>query len=300
MKSIMARQLVSHWCLTLLFLAGRWEKETLCEATGVPLDLMEDYIEERRGLTRERLEAIVASLRLTSDDVRELFSKMPRIERKGRMRSWEEYQAEVERIGERWARGLGRQLVASLALPEIDLDYPGVVALRRTIRATRDSWGKLFTELLILIGEDWEALWRPREEERAQGAELWARLEPFWRKNRYIGLLEAGSDVRRWPLFVHLCSVCVDTAPRDAAEAVELMELAFDASRACIRGPAGWRNTVEAYLWAHMAYARRCAGELEEARDTLGRARSLLREASAFDPDLMEGNNILDTPRFPW
>ncbi|MEO6194656.1 MAG: helix-turn-helix transcriptional regulator [Thermoanaerobaculia bacterium] len=123
------------------------------------------------------------------------------------------------------------------------------------------------------------------EEERREAERIWEALEelPASRRRRLIELsLHAG---RSWALAERLCEASLRTAAAEPEEALELADLAlFIAGQ--VPGEEGWRSRVEGYCWAHVANARRAAGDLAGADEACARARDLWR-AGAADPGLL-------------
>jgi transcriptional regulator with XRE-family HTH domain len=124
------------------------------------------------------------------------------------------------------------------------------------------------------------------EEERREAERIWEALEelPASRRRRLIELsLHAA---RSWALAERLCEASLRTAAGDPEEALELADLAlFIAGQ--VPGEEGWRSRVEGYCWAHVANARRAAGDLAGADEAFARARDLWRAGAAADPGLL-------------
>lgn len=123
------------------------------------------------------------------------------------------------------------------------------------------------------------------EEERREAERIWEALAelPASRRRRLIELsLHA---TRSWALAERLCEASLRTAAKPE-EALELADLAlFIAGQ--VPGEEGWRSRVEGYCWAHVANARRAAGDLAGADDAFARARDLWRAGDVADPALL-------------
>lgn len=124
----------------------------------------------------------------------------------------------------------------------------------------------------------------PSPEEARQEAEMiWTALEryPVPERGRLIGMTlhAAGS----WALAERISHESARRSARDVEEALELASLAVSiAERA--PGAESWRSRVQGYCWAHLAAARRIAGDLSGAEEASVRARDLWRAGVLSDP----------------
>ncbi len=119
------------------------------------------------------------------------------------------------------------------------------------------------------------------EEERREAEETWARLEKHpisFRRH----IIEISPDAGSWALAVQACEA---SRKSSADEALELADLALSiAERA--PGEESWRSRLKGYCWAHLAQARRDAGDLTGANEALARALDLWNAGGGSDPEL--------------
>jgi transcriptional regulator with XRE-family HTH domain len=88
-------------------------------------------------------------------------------------------------------------------------------------------------------------------------------------------------EFHTWGFCEWLCQEMERTVETDAAEALRLAELALDVASRVPEGDTP-RQRLQGYVWAHLAHARRAAGDLPGAEEASKRARELWE---ACDPD---------------
>lgn len=289
----MTGQTVSPWCVKLLRSAGEWSREDLGEATGVPPDLLAEYEDGRRPLTREALEDMVAGLHLTEEDALALGASIPRA------RPWKQsgpgLSDDEKVIIERLTAQVGREVQGELlgrapsGRPVSDVLPAG--PLQGIAGIVRSVWGRYFLEMLIQEGFEWEEVWQPSTEDRFDGADLWGRLERFPDRDRNL-LIDASQEFAHWALCERICLQSADLAIDDARQSLRLSELAVRIALR-VHGEDTWRSRLKGYAMAHVAHARFALGELTAATEALRQARQLWDEGAPGDPGLLDGTCLL-------
>ncbi|HVT14734.1 MAG TPA: helix-turn-helix transcriptional regulator [Thermoanaerobaculia bacterium] len=122
----------------------------------------------------------------------------------------------------------------------------------------------------------------PAAEDRAAGAELWRRLEPYGAAQRRL-LVESAREFQSWGLAWRLCEESERAAADTAREALELAALGLRAAELA-PGSAGWRKRLQGYAWGFVGNARRVASDLPGAEKSFTRAWTLWREGAGSDP----------------
>jgi len=271
---------ISPWCVKLLRSAGEWSREDLAEATGVLVEAIADFEEGRRTLTREILEDMIAGLQLTEEDALSLGASIPRA------RPWVQAGPELSDdeknvIGRLTAR-IGREVHSEMLTRAAPLQGFSVIV--------QSVWGRLFLEMLIREGGEWEEVWHPRPEDRFDGAELWSRLERFPARDRTL-LVDAAPEFAHWALCERICVQSADLSEEDPRQAVGLAELAV---RIAVRVPGedSWRSRLQGFALAHLAQARFSLGDLSGAAETFRDALSLWKNGAPGDPGLLDGTSL--------
>jgi transcriptional regulator with XRE-family HTH domain len=132
-----------------------------------------------------------------------------------------------------------------------------------------------------------------REQERQEAEGIWTALEelPASRRRRLIELSLYAA--RNWALAERLCEASLRTAAGEPEEALELANLALSIAGQ-VPGGGEWRSRVEGYCWAHVANARRAAGDLIGADEAFARAWELWRAGAAADSGLLPESRLHD------
>lgn len=137
------------------------------------------------------------------------------------------------------------------------------------------------------------------ESQRRDAEEIWKALElyPMPQRRKLIEL--SAPSARNWALTALACDASLQAAEQGEDEALELADLALSITGK-LRGDEGWRSRVEGYAWAHVAHARRAAGDLPGAAEAFARARDLWRagEGSAA-PDRLPESRLRDLEAWP-
>jgi len=108
----MAGQHVANRCLSLLLDTGRWSRAELAAASGVPLDLLTQFADGQRPLSRGVFEAIVSSLHVTFDDLKAIYAALPRANPWKAGRSQAEAFAEEQAVFARCSKALGESVTS--------------------------------------------------------------------------------------------------------------------------------------------------------------------------------------------
>lgn len=289
----MTGQTVSPWCVKLLRSAGEWSRDDLGEATGVSPDLLAEYEDGRRPLTREALEDMVAGLHLTEEDALSLGASIPRArpwKRPGPGLSDDE-KVVIERLTAQVGREVQGELLGRAPAGRPVADVLPAGPLQGIAGIVRSVWGRYFLEMLIHEGFEWEEVWHPRTEDRFDGADLWGRLERFPDKDRNL-LVDASQEFAHWALCERICLQSADLAIDDARQSLRLAELAVRIALR-VHGEDTWRSRLKGYALAHVAHARFALGESTAAIEALRQARELWDEGAPGDPGLLDGTCLL-------
>ncbi len=132
----------------------------------------------------------------------------------------------------------------------------------------------------------------PAAAERAAAPARWARLAAFAPGEQRF-LVENAAEYRSWAVCELLCDQSVEAAPKDAARALALAELAlFVAERA--EGDDAWRARLQGYAWAFAGNAKRVGSDLEGAERAFERARALWEAGAAAGPGLLDASRLPD------
>ena len=184
--------------IVLLFLrrGQGWSQVRLAKAAHTSPNLINDYEQGRKELSRKRLGLLIS------------FMGVP-----------------PEVIEENLARLEANRAAAGAA---------GLTPARRRIEAVVARVGRLTTEYaraaLSIVALEGEAL-RAREEARR----LWARFERRKTDER-LALVEETVEVRTWAVVELVSARSIDRAPSSPAEALELAELALRIAELCLGG----------------------------------------------------------------
>lgn len=288
----MSGEIVSPWCVKLLRSAGEWSREDLAEATGAPVEALEDYEEGRKPLTREVLEGMVTGLHLTEEDALALGSSIPRA------RPWrqlgpglsEEEKTVIGRLTAQVGREVENELLGRASSGRPMSDSLPMGPLQGISVIVQSVWGRYFLEMLVREGEEWEEVWHPRPDDRIDGAELWGRLERFPVRDRNL-LVDASQEFAHWALCERICLQSADLAEEDARQSVGLAELAVRIAQR-VPGEDNWRSRLKGFALAHLAFARAAGGD-PGAAETFREARQLWDDGAAGDPGLLDGSCLL-------
>jgi len=125
-----------------------------------------------------------------------------------------------------------------------------------------------------------EAAGPPVEEAQREAEEIWTGLERHpipWRRE-LLGWTHHAA--RSCALMARICEASAQAADRDAGEARELADLAFFIAG---RVREDLRSRAEGYCWAHLANARRAAGDFDGAEEAFALAWKLWQAGGASE-----------------
>ena len=239
--------------IVLLFIrrGQGWSQVQLGKAAHTSPNLINDYEQGRKQLSRKRLEFLIS------------FMGVP-----------------PEVIDENLAR-----LEANRAAAGASGSAAGITPARRRIEAVVSRVGRLAAEFaragLSIVALEGEAL-QAREEARR----LWARLEHRKADERLL-LVEESVEVRTWAMVELVSAKSIERAPSSPAEALELADLALRIAELCL-GNEWLRQRAQGYAWFHVANARRVTNDLPRADMALSKAKPLWKAGAPGDPGLFD------------
>lgn len=238
--------------LKLLRQARGWRQQDLGEAAGLSSNLLSDYEQGRKPLSRERLERLIAIMGLSPDDIETTLAYLD-----------------------------------AVRTPAGALQGPGDEAqkVRRAIEAVALQAGRIVAQavrsVMTLLTTEGEAL-----QARQEAASLWARLRRRTPRERAT-LVEAGPAFRKWALCEKVAAESIAAAPNHPREALDLAKLAVRIAE-LVPGDIDWRRRLQGYALAHLSNARRVCNDLPGAEEAMARARTLWEEGEPGDPGLLE------------
>jgi tetratricopeptide (TPR) repeat protein len=244
--------------IVLLFIrrGQGWSQVQLGKAAHTSPNLINDYEQGRKELSRKRLEFLIS------------FIGVP-----------------PEVIDENLAR-----LEANRAAAGAPGSAAGITPARRRIEAVVSRVGRLAAEFaragLSIVALEGEAL-QAREEARR----LWPRLERRKTDERLL-LVEEAVEVRTWAMVELVSAKSIERAPSSPAEALELAELALRIAQLCL-GDEWLRQRAQGYAWFHVGNARRATNDLLRADMALSRAKPLWKAGAPGDPGLFDEAIVL-------
>lgn len=98
--------------------------------------------------------------------------------------------------------------------------------------------------------------------------------------------IENAEECQRWAVAERLAHESEKAAAHSASDALELARLAVRAAELS-PGDDVWRSRILGYAWIFLANAIRVGGELEEAGEAFGEARTLWEAGAGADPGLL-------------
>ena len=239
--------------IVLLFIrrGQGWSQVQLGKAAYTSPNLINDYEQGRKQLSRKRLEFLIS------------FMGVP-----------------PEVIDENLAR-----LEANRAAAGASGSVAMITPARRRIEAVVSRVGRLAAEFaragLSIVALEGEAL-QAREEARR----LWVRLAHRKADERLL-LVEESVEVRTWAMVELVSAKSIERAPSSPAEALELADLALRIAELCL-GDEWLRQRAQGYAWFHVANARRVTNDLPRADMALSKAKPLWKAGAPGDPGLFD------------
>lgn len=252
----MARKVSSPLNLALALLRSiqGWSQKELSEATGIAANLLSDYENGRKPLSRERLEPIVAALgfppRMIDTTLRFVATARATVE-----------------------------------------EPPGPAAQRMRIEAVAGEVAQLTSDyalrLFSLLTSESRVI-----AARERAAVLWERLKRLSPEQRRRQV-ETSTELHQWALAELLCEESIKAAADSADRALDLASLALRVAE-LLPGEDPWRLRVQGYAWAHVGNARRVRSDLPGAEEAFQRASKLWRSGTSEESNLLEQARMLD------
>ena len=133
-----------------------------------------------------------------------------------------------------------------------------------------------------LIEMSWPEEWLYPEEELDEAEEIWTNLRelPMGRRWRLVDLAQGAYP--QWALAERICEASLEALTGQPDEALELADLALFVAEQV--PDERWRSRVEGYCWAHIANARRAAGDSTGADEAFALAWELWKAGAGSDP----------------
>jgi transcriptional regulator with XRE-family HTH domain len=247
--------------LAALRLEAGVSQTDLARLNGISGNLLSLYENDKKPMSRERLEALVAPLGAGSDVVEETLLYLDALR------------------GERFA-------------PE-PLESPFQLSPSERRRLRRAAATVARDTLLATF----ETL--ARDQRSRLAAAVMARAEVSWRRLRRAptgerrALVEAEEEYRTWGVSVLAGEASAAAAARKPPLALELAELArFVAER--VGGSDVWRARVQGRAWAFVGNARRVGNDLAGADRAFVTAWALWKAGAAADPGVLDASRLPD------
>ena len=237
--------------LKFLRLARGWPQGELGKAAGVPGNLLSDYEQGRKTLSRERLESVISVMGYSPEQIDTTLAYLDLVRASG---------GPLEGLDEDSRKRLRE--IESVALE----------TGRRVTQCVR--------EVLALLTDASRAV-QAREDARS----LWARMRRHPPAQR-LKLVEELEIFRDWALCERVAAESIAAAPNHPRKALELAALAVQIADR-VPGSAEWRWRLQGYAWAHVANARRACNNLPGAEAAMVKARKLWEDGEAGDPGLL-------------
>ena len=237
--------------LTFLRLGQGLSQAELGKAAGISPNLINEYERGRKGLSRQRLEHIIAYMGLPPEAIDTTLAVLAanRAAARGPRDSPDESSEEARRI-EAFAIRFG-------------------AAMTGFARATLSQ--------LTVEGEALHA--------RQRAGFLWDRLKRHTPAERR-SLVQKGRKYRSWALCERVAAESVRKAPNHPQEALELAGLALLIAER-LPGERTWGLRLQGYAWAHVSNARRVCNDLPGAEEAMVQARKLWKAGEPGDPGLL-------------
>lgn len=227
-----------------------WSQVQLARAAKIPANLISDYEQGRKTLSRKRLEYLAAVMGLPPETIDGTLELLEMIRSSGGPAS------------------AGR-----------------LSATRRRIEAVSTFVGRMAADFsrstLSIVAFESEAI-----EARAEARRIWEGLEPRPAEER-LAVIEDSPEPPTWALCELVCAKSIEAAPNSPAEAMELADLALAIAERC-PGAEWLRLRTRGYAWFHVANARRAANRFPASGAALDTARKLWDAGAHGDPGLFD------------
>ena len=236
--------------LTFLRSGQGWSQPALAEAARIPTKLLNDYERGRKTLLRERLEQLIAPMRLPPETIDETLDRLA-----------------SNRAAARQPSGL-----------------EGFVRPYRRIEAISSQVGRLAADFcrsaLTLLTLEGQAL-----QARQQAEQLWLRLKKKSAADRLL-LVEKSRDFRSWALCERLVAESIRLAANHPHESRELARLAVRMAELSPEEEL-FRRRLQGYALAALCNAERVCNDFPAAEAAFARAEPLWIEGEPGDPGLL-------------
>ncbi|HET9209050.1 MAG TPA: helix-turn-helix transcriptional regulator [Thermoanaerobaculia bacterium] len=237
--------------LTFLRSGQGWSQADLGKAAGISPNLLNEYERGRKGLSRERLELLVAYLDLPPEAIDATLAALAA------------------------NRATARAPRDSPEAPSEEARRVEAFSLR--FGATMTGLARSTLSQLTVEGEALHA--------RQRAGFLWDRLKRRAPAERRA-LVQKGLKYRTWALCERVAAESIRKAPNHPREALELAELALLIAER-LPGERTWGLRLQGYTWAHVCNARRVCNDLPGAEEAMARARKLWEAGEPGDPGLL-------------
>lgn len=169
------------------------------------------------------------------------------------------------------------------AAPQAPLEHPGAIP-PLLARLSRRAGVRFAIEAATLAQSCWQPQLAARRiaQDRAQAGDLWQQLARVTPAQRRL-LIEHTLEFQGWALAERLAEESRRAAPKNAATALELAQLAVAAARRA-GGSDAWLSRLEGYTRAFLANALRVQGSLSSAGAEWQTVWRLWHAGTAGDP----------------
>jgi tetratricopeptide (TPR) repeat protein len=245
--------------LTALRAAHGWPQGELAQATGAGKNDLSEMERGRKPLSREKLEELVAPMGAG---------------------------AEAIDLTLAWLAALYEEVPAAAGSP-FELSAPE----RRRIKAIAVAAGQ--SAFAAAASRVARSRWLARaRRDRARARRSWESLRRCEPPQQRL-LVEGTAEHRSWALCELICDQSVGAAPKDAARALALAELALLVAERT-EGSEAWRARLQGYAWAFAGNARRVGSDLDGAGRAFERSRALWAAGAGADPGVLDASRVPD------
>lgn len=247
----MVRKQISDHAIILTFLREGlgWTQARLERDAGLAANMVGDYENGHKQLTRERLEQLVAVLGLGPERIDACLEELEAARSSSRPGPPDPFSSRRKRI-DSIAGQFGRMAA---------------------------GFARSALSLLTLGSESVHA--------HDQGDWLWRRLRRHPPGERMI-VVEEDRRYRKWGLVLLVVQASLDAAPNRPKEALELARLGVRIAE-LVAGSREWRWRIQGYAGAALINAYRVCSDLPSARKARVKARQLWEDGEAGDPGLL-------------
>jgi len=267
----LAKRTKSDYAIILGFLREGlgWSQRQLERAAGLAANMVGNYENGHKQLTRERLESLISFLGLGPERIDGCLAELEAARAHARPGPLDPFSVRRRKV-EAIAAQFGRMAAA---------------------------FARAALNLLTLGSETVHA--------HDQADHLWRRLKRHSPADR-LTVVEEDRRYRKWGLVVVVVQESLDAAPNQPKEALELARLALRIAE-LVSGAREWGWRLQGYAGAALTNAWRVCSDLPAARKARARARQLWEDGEPGDPGLLneallpwvEAALYLDEREFP-